>query len=84
MPGYTTEDRAFADAWEDISDRAREAEHVALLNDIATEAERLHRQTCPVCHGTGRVLIETNDGGMWYDPCPVLEDEVTAAGRRVR
>ncbi|GAA2182103.1 hypothetical protein GCM10009785_19840 [Brooklawnia cerclae] len=78
---YTAEDRAFDAQWEDLTDRARGAEQEeARLDEIAA----MHRQTCLVCHGTGHVLVEIGDGGMWYDPCPVLEDEAIASSRRRR
>ena len=35
-----------------------------------------HSEHCPICGGTGSVLVENNrDQGPIYEPCPIAEDE---------
>ena len=35
-----------------------------------------HSERCPICGGTGSVLVENNrDQGPIYEACPIAEDE---------
>ena len=35
-----------------------------------------HSEHCPICGGTGSVLVENNrDQGPIYEACPIAEDE---------
>ena len=35
-----------------------------------------HSEHCPICGGTGSVLVENNrDQGQIYEACPIAEDE---------
>ena len=35
-----------------------------------------HSERCPICGGTGSVLVENNrDQGPIYESCPIAEDE---------
>ena len=35
-----------------------------------------HSEHCPICGGTGSVLVENDrDQGLIYEACPIAEDE---------